>query len=75
MDFHGRLISQRLVGWLENEPVVKTGAADQTPEQRLEFAKVFAEKMMQAQGAEVNRLEAEMRKAFPQLVFIDLEAH
>jgi zinc transporter 9 len=75
VDFNGRAISQALVGWLENEPVVKTGAADQTPEQRLEFARVFAEKMMQAQGAEVNRIEEEMRKAFPQLLFIDLEAH
>lgn len=55
--------------------MVKTGASDQTPEQRLEFTKVFGEKLMQAQGEEINRLEAGMRKTFPQLQFIDLEAH
>ncbi|CAG0926936.1 Magnetosome protein MamB [Planctomycetaceae bacterium] len=75
VDFNGRAIAQGLVGWLENEPVVKTGASEQTPEQRMEFARAFAEKMMQAQGAEVNRLEEEMRKAFPHVVFIDLESH
>lgn len=75
VDFNGRYMAEKLKEWLENEPVVKTGASDQTPEQRLEFTKVFGEKLMQAQGEEINRLEAEMRKTFPQLQFIDLEAH
>ncbi|KAA0212931.1 cation diffusion facilitator family transporter [bacterium] len=75
VDFNGRYMAEKLKDWLENEPVVKTGASDQTPEQRLEFAKIFGEKLMQAQGEEINRIESEMRQAFPQLQFIDLEAH
>ena len=74
LDFNGRVLADRLLGWLAEQAVVKTGTSEQSPEQRIEFAREFAEKLMQEHGAEVNRLEAELRKQFPQLKFIDLEA-
>jgi zinc transporter 9 len=74
VDFNGRVLAERLVSWLENEAVVKTGSADQTADQRLQFAREFGEKLMQEQGKEVNRIEDELRKQFPQLKYIDLES-
>ena len=74
LDFNGRVLAEHVMQWLEDQPVVKTGTPDQTPEQRKDFAREFAERLMQAHGAEVNRLEGELRKLFPQLIYIDLEA-
>ncbi len=74
IDFNGRILTENVMTWLDDQPVVKTGTPDQTPDQRKDFAREFAERLMQAHGAEVNRLESELRKIFPQLIYIDLEA-
>jgi zinc transporter 9 len=74
VDFNGKILAERLTGWLENEAVVKSASSDQTAEMRLQFARDFGERLMQEQGKEVNRIEEELRKLFPQLKYIELEA-
>jgi len=60
---HSTWVAEKIAGFMAGE----RGDAD-------EFAGEFGERLLDALSAEVDRLEAELRKRFPRLVFVDLES-
>ncbi|MCC6573539.1 MAG: cation diffusion facilitator family transporter [Planctomycetes bacterium] len=69
VDFNGAVLADALTGWVEEQQTKLT-----TPEARAAFTREFGEKLMQAHGAEINRIEDSLRREFPQLKYIDLES-
>jgi solute carrier family 30 (zinc transporter), member 9 len=69
VDWDGRVLGEGQAGWVETQSV-SLG----TPEGRAAFAREFGERMTEAVGDEVDRLEALMSERFPELSHLELES-
>jgi len=69
VDWNGRTLGEPLADWVGQQ---LDQLAD--PESRRAFAREFGEKITEALGDEIDRIEAELRERHPELTFLDLES-
>lgn len=69
LDFDGRYLGEKMVGTVHDRAETM-GDADA----RVQFARDFGERLMDELGREIDRIEAELAKRFPRIVYVDLEA-
>ena len=68
VDFDGRALADSVMAWVEEN------AKDlDTEEGRKQFARELGEKITEAEGDEIDRIEKELIKRWPQLAYVDLE--
>ncbi len=68
VDWNGSALAERLEGWVEEQQERLA-----TEEGRRQFGREFAERIAEAIGDEVDRIEAELRDRHPELVHLDFE--
>lgn len=69
VDYNGSYLGQLHTDWVKERL-----ATVNTEEQRAEFAKEFGDRLLDALGKEVDRLEAALRARFPRIKSISLES-
>ena len=69
VDWDGRVLGDAQTEWVESQ-----SARLDTAEGRATFAREFGERMTEAVGDEVDRLEVLMRERFPELSHLELES-
>ena len=67
IDYNGKVLGARHADWLEAELTGQDGIDYKA------LAERFGERMLDALSTEVDRIEAELRKAYPQLKHLDFE--
>lgn len=69
IDWNGRALGEKLADWFD-EQVQRLSE----PEERRALSKEFGERMTEALGDEIDRIEEELRDRHPGLTFVDLES-
>lgn len=69
LEFDGRYLGGKMAA-----TVHERASSLSASEARVQFARDFGEQLMDALGAEIDRIEAELAKRFPRIVYVDLEA-
>ncbi len=69
VDWDGKVLAAGFADWVESQ-AEELG----TPEGRAQFTRDFGERLTTALGAEIDRVEGELRKLHPELAFVDLES-
>ncbi|MFT5051437.1 MAG: zinc transporter 9 [Chlamydiales bacterium] len=69
VDWNGRALGEPLADWVGEQLERLTD-----PEERRAFAREFGEKVTEALGDEIDRIESELRERHPELTILDLES-
>ena len=69
VDWDGRVLAERYFGWIEEHKEMLD-----TKEGREEFAREFGELITEAVAEEIDRIEKELFKRWPNLTWVDLES-
>lgn len=69
VDWNGRVLGEAQTDWIESQSVSLESAND-----RASFARAFGERMTEAVGDEVDRLEKVLKDRFPELAHLELES-